>query len=219
MGVAERERRGQAECDRSITARLRTTRSSRILQADASAARLLRRDLAMLVDKPLVVFVPIDERPTFRARLALLPTGGGIEDWPLDFATPDGTIVPVRVAVHAREDVSNGRGDELHWTLTAPLPTDDEGEVVPPGSRRADAGDVARECAELRHELKQPLSAIISYARGAMMRARNRSLTPADLEGVLEIIVTEAMRVAERLRRREDEQEVSDDIEGTRRRR
>lgn len=207
MGAAEEERRGRGESDRDITARLRTTRASRILHADAAAARLLHRDAEILRDKPLVVFVPMGERPTFRARLALLPVGGCIEDWPVDFATPSGMDIPVIVAVEARADASDGGEEELHWTLIAAQPAEAEDAAVDDasGARREAVRDVADECAHLLHELKQPLAAIISYARGAIMRSRNRSLTPADLEGVLEIIVAEAMRVAERLRRREEE--------------
>lgn len=205
MEAAESERRDRGNCDRGITARLRTTRASRILHADASAGRLLRRDATALVDKPLVVFVPLSQRPAFRTRLALLPVGGCVEDWALDFATPTGTDVPVVAAVEASADMSSGGEDELHWTVIGAAPAD-EGTPDAPSEARLDAAEsVARECAHLLHELKQPLAAIISYARGAIMRSRNRSLTPADLEGVLEIIVAEALRVAERLRRREEE--------------
>lgn len=205
MGAAEEEHRGRGQSDRSITARVRTTRASRILYADAAAARLLRRDAEMLRDQPLVVFVPMGARPAFCARLALLPVGGCIENWALDFAAPTGTEIPVMAAVEARADRSNGGEEELHWSLIAPRPaeTDDATDDEANGERGDVGREIARECAHLLHELRQPLAVIISYARGAIMRSRKRSLTPAELEGVLEIIVAEAMRVADRLRSRE----------------
>ncbi len=203
MAVAEQVRRDRDECDRDITARLRTTRASRILYADAAAARLLRRDAPMLVDKPLVVFVPMSARSTFRARLALLPAGGRIEDWPLEFATPLGADIPVVATVEARG--AEDGAEQLHWTLIAAPPNDGD-DAHGSDDERLDpaAAEIARQSAHLLHELKQPLAAIISYARGAIMRSRNRSLTPADLEGVLEIIVAEALRAADKLRHRED---------------
>lgn len=207
MEAAQQERRDRGNCDRGITARLRTTRASRILHADASAARLLRRDPAALLDKPLVVFIQSRDRAAFRSRLALLPTGGRVEGWALDFATSNGADIPVTAAVEARAALTNGAEDELHWTLIATPPSDADGEGAASDARLAAAESVASECAQLRHELKQPLAAIISYARGAIMRSRNQSLSPADLERVLEIIVVEALRVAERLRRREEESE------------
>lgn len=205
MGAAEEERPGRVRSDRGIIARLRTTRASRILYADAAAARLLRRAAELLRDEPLVVFVPMDARPAFRARLALLPAGGRIENWALDIAPPTGTEIPVMAAVEARADRSNGGEEELHWSLIAARPaepddaTDDESN----GLRGEVGREIARECAHLLHELRQPLAVIISYARGALMRSRKGSLTPAELESVLEIIVAEAMRVADRLRSRE----------------
>lgn len=207
MGAAEEEHRGRGQSDRGITARLRTTRATRILYADAAAARLLRRDAEMLRDEPLDVFVPMRERSAFYARLALLPVGGCIEGWTLGFATLTGTEIPVMAAVEARAGMSNGGDEELHWSLIAarPAETNDAADDDANGERGDVGHEVARECAHLLHELRQPLAVIISYARGAIMRSRNRTLTPADLEAVLEIIVAEAMRVADRLRSRERE--------------
>lgn len=92
---------------------------------------------------------------------------------------------------------ATGGEDELHCTLVAGA-APASADAVPNGVARG----VARELDEIRHELRQPLTAIVNYARGTMMRSRNGSLTPADLERALEIIVAEALRAAGMLKRR-----------------
>jgi signal transduction histidine kinase len=188
---------GQAEYEREgfvgrAVAHLRTTRTSRILSADPAAARLLRREASALIDKPLAVLVQMKDRRVFRARLDLLPNGGHVDDWHLELTVPGGTSIPV-IAVVEAGDGQNGDEDELRWSLVlsdvADLPAADDDEPQGPD----------RELTLLRHELKQPLAAIVSYARGVMLRARSGTLSATDLERVLEIIVTEALRAAAKL--------------------
>jgi signal transduction histidine kinase len=97
------------------------------------------------------------------------------------------------IAVVEAGDGQNGDEDELRWSLVlsdvADLPAADDDEPQGPD----------RELTLLRHELKQPLAAIVSYARGVMLRARSGTLSATDLERVLEIIVTEALRAAAKL--------------------
>ncbi len=54
--------------------------------------------------------------------------------------------------------------------------------------------------ARLGHDLNQPLSAIVTYARGALLRSRAGTLGPGDLEQILSIIVMQALRVADHVR-------------------
>lgn len=53
---------------------------------------------------------------------------------------------------------------------------------------------------DLAHQISQPLAAIVSFARGCQLRARNQNLSPEDLERALESIVLEALRAGTMLR-------------------
>ncbi len=53
---------------------------------------------------------------------------------------------------------------------------------------------------ELVHELNQPLAAIVSFARGCVLRARGGNLSPETLETVMDDIVSEASRASALLR-------------------
>lgn len=151
----------------------------------------MQRDPNALTGKPLAVFVPIEERSNFRARLAMLGPSGSIDDWRLRLTAPGGEV---RVTAHVlASDHADDDAAELDWMLVS------EGDPV--GSAVADDVTLSDIAGKLGHELNQPLAAIVSYARGAILRSRAGTLAPEDLEQVLSIIVAEAMRVADRLRR------------------
>ncbi len=54
---------------------------------------------------------------------------------------------------------------------------------------------------EIAHELNQPLTAIVNYARGASNRLRDDIVPTAELSGLMEKIATQALRAAELIRR------------------
>ena len=172
-----------------------TTRSSRIVSIDALAARILHREERILNGKPLAVFMDVADRQELRSRLALLPTGATIENWTLRLRTREGSVIRVLAtleAVHRDGDES----DILEWSITPCEGPSDAHEIADPATQ------LDRELSELAHELNQPLAAIISYARGCILRSRNRQLTKADLESILESIAAEAHRAGTLLRTR-----------------
>jgi nitrogen-specific signal transduction histidine kinase len=170
-------------------AHLITTGSGRIVTADAAAARLLRRSIASLVQRPLAALVEM-ESSDFRSRLAVLPDAGHIEDWHVRIRMPDGNAIEVVATVDAVDDAA-GPG-ELRWTLVSavsrPAGVRDGGD---PGS---DVALFGRELSQLAHELNQPLAAIITFVRGAQLRLRKDELSKVDLETALETIAQEALR-------------------------
>lgn len=192
-------RREREELRETLSAHVRTTRASRILDADEATGRIFGRDTATLRDKPLAVYVPMAERHEFRSRIVLLPAGGRIDQWPITLATANGEVrVMASVEARTRDAAYDA---ELDWILVssaASEPRADEASEDPEDA-------FTRRFIELAHDLKQPLAAIISYARGAILRSRSGALTPADLEGVLEIIVAEAGRAAARLKRSDND--------------
>ncbi len=187
----------QPQWDASATRRgeegahLVTTRSTRILAADAAAGALLRRDVELLVQKPLAVLVDIDDRAAFRARLMQLPAGECIDDWHFRLRHPEGSCIAVIAAVQAADAGSASGREELRWTLVpdAPRPGSDEAA----GSSRFDLADELR---QLAHALNQPLAAIVTYVRGIQLRLDSGALTEADLRAALEIVVNEALRAS-----------------------
>src|SRR5262249_6589896 len=62
-------------------------------------------------------------------------------------------------------------------------------------------GTVREMTAYLAHEVNQPLSAIVSYAKGCARRLRAGTGTPDELVGVLEEIAQQAVRANEIVRR------------------
>ncbi|MEO6029708.1 MAG: histidine kinase dimerization/phospho-acceptor domain-containing protein [Candidatus Binatia bacterium] len=53
---------------------------------------------------------------------------------------------------------------------------------------------------EMAHQLAQPLSAIMGYARGSQLRIQTNQLAPKDLDRALEGIAREALRAGDLLR-------------------
>lgn len=178
-----------ASPERLAAGHLITTRSSRIVTADGAAARLLRRSIVALVQKPLAALIEMEDRSDFRSRLALLPDAGHLEDWRLRVRAPDGSAIEVVANVDA---VAGATETELRWALAA-VPT--SGAGARDGSEpNAEVSLFGRELSQLAHELNQPLAAIITFVRGAQLRLRKGELSEADLETALETIAQEALR-------------------------
>jgi len=62
-------------------------------------------------------------------------------------------------------------------------------------------GTIGEMAAGLAHEINQPLGAVTNYARGAVLRLRNGTVTTADLLPILEATAHEALRAGEIIRR------------------
>jgi len=122
---------------------------------------------------------------------------------------PDGDQVRATAHVSA---TGPGADAELIWRLTA----DDGRERAAP--RAPEAAATADIVGRLGHELAQPLAAITSYARGALLRSQAGTLSRGDLEQILSIIVAQAFRAADRLRELEAGTEGVSDASRTHRR-
>ncbi len=107
------------------TARLVTTRATRILEIDTTTATLLRRTPRGLVGKPFAVLLALDDRADFRSRLASLPTGTAIMDWPLRLHGPDGENIRVIACVEAVDAPKGGGESSLRWSIR-PAPAEAE---------------------------------------------------------------------------------------------
>jgi signal transduction histidine kinase len=186
----------ESEPDAS-TATLVTSWTTKVIEANKAALDLLGVREPQLVGKPLAVFVDLVDRTAFRNRLRAVPMDGGCEDWHLSLRRPDGTprAVIASVAPATQDHAGDGRSN-LRWSLRV-----DTNAV--PKVLQQDVDELIR---KLAHDLNQPLAAIVSYARGCIMRIRSKTLTDEDLEMVLEQVVAEALRAGAIIRelRRKD---------------
>lgn len=166
------------------------------MDIDGIAAKVLHREERFLSGKPLAVFMDVADRQELRSRLALVPAGSIITDWPLRFRTQEGR--PIRVLATVEAICGDGEDSEatLEWTVR-PLESGSgtDGKAEP-------ASELDEVLGQLAHELNQPLAAIISYARGCILRSRNHQLSKADLESILDSIAAEAHRAGALLRTR-----------------
>jgi hypothetical protein len=171
-------------------ARLLTTRAGRIVALDTAATAMLRRSEQSLIGKSLVAILGVSDRSDFRMQLATLPEAGSIREWPLRFAAPDGSAIPVVAMVQMIDGTApDGSEGNLRWSLTH-----EDGSAQAKGAASDDT------IAALLHDLNQPLSAIVSYARGCVLRSQKQQLSDAELEQAMGQIVFEAARCADMLR-------------------
>jgi len=95
----------------TAVATLVTDRLGRIVEADEAAVRLLGTPHATLVEKPLAVYVALEDRPIVRAALGRVAAGESIRR--------DVVLVPRgRVSLHAALTAGPADGG-VRWTITA----------------------------------------------------------------------------------------------------
>lgn len=176
------------------SATLTTTRASRVLTMDARCADLFEAEAAFVVGKPLASFVELWDRRGFRTKLALLPDGGREDDWRFRLRTSAGRLVPVVATAQALSGSDGAR--EVRWTIVRDTVSPSPGIEIPPGSELERAVD------EMRHEVSQPLAAIVAYAHGCLRRSQSGILIRGELESVLQSIAAEAVRAGDLLRKR-----------------
>jgi len=194
---AERQRRSGVRKRRGI-AGLVTTLSSRIVAVDARTAALLRRTVESLVGKHLTVLVALEDRDDFRAHLTALSEGGLVQDWRFRLQGPDGRPIRLRASIEPAEGPAPEGESRVRWLLAS-----DGNESGAPIAPSTD-GPLGELVSDLVHELNQPLAAIISFARGCVLRAHAGQLPTAVVEEVMAHIVEEASRAAGILRARGD---------------
>ena len=178
-------------------ATLLTTWTTKVLEADDAALALLGVRSSQLVGKPLAVFVDLVDRTAFRSRLQTIPDVGRCSDWRLHLRRPDGSGRAVVVTVEPASATAAKAQCDLRWSI----------RLDPETKPKVAQADVDALLGHVAHELNQPLAAIVSYARGCLMRIQKQTLTNEDLEMVLEQIVAEALRAGATIRemRRKDD--------------
>jgi signal transduction histidine kinase len=201
--IASSDRRPRSTKDGAVDqgatseATLLTTWTTKVIEANDAALRLLGVRSTQLVGKPLAVFVDLVDRTAFRSRLQTVPDVGRCSDWRLHLRRPDGSARAVVATVEAASETATKAHCDLRWSMRL------DPETKPKVARE----DVDALLGHVAHELNQPLAAIVSYARGCLMRIQKHTLTNEDLEMVLEQIIAEALRAGAIIRetRRKDD--------------
>jgi signal transduction histidine kinase len=175
-------------------ATLLTTWTTKIVEADGTVGEIYGLDVAGVFGKPLAVFIDVADQEDFRTRLGSLPDEGGYDEWRLRLRHADNSCRPV-IAKVARAASGDGR-PHLRWSLRS------DGA----GSTTAIDDQVEQLVRRLRHDLNQPLSAIVMYARGCILRGQSNRLSQQDLVTILEQIIAQALRAGDLIRdfRRKD---------------
>src|SRR5262249_5497358 len=95
---------------------LLTDPQGRIQEANRAAGELLRTRPHQLTGKPLIVFIPLDERRAFRERLEALSREGARQEWETRLMTRRLSPLDVSVTV-APASAGGGPVAGLRWLL------------------------------------------------------------------------------------------------------
>jgi PAS domain S-box-containing protein len=115
--VAERERQKYRELfEFAPSGYLVTTADGLILEANRAASVLLNLEGRFLSRKPIASFIPIEDRPAFRAELAQLQRTPFIPDWELTILPRNGQPFTASATVSATIDGRNGVST-IRWLL------------------------------------------------------------------------------------------------------
>jgi|GEM_PF-3335660 len=175
----------------------------KVLEVNHSAARLLKVERHILLDRYLNRYLNQRHREMLQARLAIL-TNGTPEILELELLDRHGTRVPVEARV-----VRIGIGSEAnacYLVTTSDLSerhrTEERLRVQQAELARAyrflTLGEMAR---GLAHEINQPLAAILNYANGGIRKLHNGPLPPDIAVHLFEQIGTQVQRAADVIRR------------------
>src|SRR5262249_55564222 len=93
-----------------------TSPTGTIREANLAAAHLLGLASSLIVGKPLAVFVPIEQRPAFRARLLEALETGGASTWEMGVRRRDARVIPVEARVNVTAPPGHGL-PLLRWLL------------------------------------------------------------------------------------------------------
>jgi two-component system sensor kinase FixL len=185
-----------------------TTRTGMILQTNSSMAAMLRIARDRLIGQPLVIFLQKDERREFQARLFSLAKASGTCEWRVQLRAARGASVPATLTLVLRSTSALGCDPAFLWSVRGAqdLGSAKEQRGTPDADllRLARLHAVGDMLGGLTHELSQPLSAIVNYARGCVLRLRAGELASADLGDVLGRIAECALGMAAQLRRVND---------------
>lgn len=88
-----------------------------ILEANHSCRMLLKRDSSALERQPFARFIPLNERRTFREKLARINNVDGVTDWRLKLVRPTDAPLHVSATVRNATPPDATGGARLFWSI------------------------------------------------------------------------------------------------------
>jgi PAS domain S-box-containing protein len=174
-----------------------TDEVGKIREANRAAATLLNVSQKFLIGKPLVNFIPYEERRTFRSKLNQLRQTDWMQEWELSLCPRDRATFDAALTASTVRDWE-GKPTGWRWLLrdiTARKQAEEKIRKIQ--LQNLQLQEVARQkshfLAIMSHELRSPMNAIIGFSQ-LLLRYPCDSLAPKQ-ENMVERILKSAMHL------------------------
>ena len=151
-----------------------------IREANQAAASLLNLSPKFLIRKPLINFIPYEERRAFRAKLMQLLQNEWMQEWEIRILSRTGEIFDAAVTVSTVRDLQ-GKPIGWRWLLrdiTTRKQTEDKMRQVELQNLQLQEAAKLKShfLAIMSHELRSPMNAIIGFSQ-LLLRSSQQSLS------------------------------------------
>ena len=151
-----------------------------IREANRAAANLLNLSPKFLIRKPLINFIPYEERRAFRAKLMQLLQTEWMQEWEIRILSRTGEIFDAAVTVSTVRDLQ-GKPIGWRWLLrdiTARKQTEEKMRQVELQNLQLQEAAKLKShfLAIMSHELRSPMNAIIGFSQ-LLLRSSQQSLS------------------------------------------
>ena len=156
-----------------------TDQIGNITEANQAAAKLFNVPQEYLIRKPLVNFIPMEERHNFRAKLSQLLQTDWMEEWELRIKPRVGEIFEVAVTVSTVQDWQ-GKSSGWRWLvrdITARKQAEEKIRSIQLQNLQLQEASKLKShfLAIMSHELRSPMNAIIGFSQ-LLLRQSSQNL-------------------------------------------